>query len=104
MAAEVISVSEAGVITRLHELDGGFAIEIVQDVEPYLDQCRRLRDAGAGGSDEMRLAASFPPIVIDTYCNRRGISYREFMIDPQHGENLCNDPDLRFFRIWEGRV
>lgn len=104
MAAEIIRASDTGLVSRLHDLDGGIAIETVQDVEPILKACRALRDAGAGGSGEMRLAASFPMVVVETYCNTRGISFRDFMADPKHAEAMCNDPDLSKFRIWEGRV
>lgn len=103
MSGEVIS-ADAGLITRMHEIDGGFAIETVQDVEPVLDLTHGLRQVGAVGSSEMRHAASLPMVVVETYCNASGITLQEFLTDSVHVRTMLNDPALKAFRIWEGRI
>lgn len=92
------------VLTRIHEADGVLGFERVQDVEPILDFAHDLRAAGQVGSGEMRHAASIPMVLVEAYCNDRGISFQEFMNNPVHGKSMLNDPALRAFRVWEGRV
>ena len=92
------------VLTRVHESGGVLAFERVQDVEPILDFAHDQRVAGAVGSSEMRHAASLPMVIVEAYCNDRGVSFDEFMRDPKHVESMLNDPALAAFRIWHGRV
>ena len=92
------------VLTRVHEADGVLGFERVQDVEPILDFAHDLRAAGQVGSSEMRHAASIPMVLVEAYCNDRGIEFREFMNNPVHARAMLNDPALRAFRVWEGRV
>ena len=92
------------VLTQLHEHDGKLTFERVQDVEPILDFAHDLRAAGQVGSNEMRHAASMPFVLVEAYCNDRGITYEEFAQNPVHQRAMLNDPALRAFRIWEGRV
>jgi len=92
------------VITRLHEADGTIGIERVQDVEPHLRFAHAQRVAGDVGSPEMRHAASIPMVLVEAYCNDRGITFDHFMTDPAHIRSMLNDPALAEFRIWRGRV
>ncbi len=92
------------VLTRIHEADGKLGFERVQDVEPILDFAHDLRAAGQVGSGEMRHAASMPMVLVEAYCNDRGITFSEFMNNPVHPRAMLNDPALRAFRVWEGRV
>lgn len=92
------------VLTKLHETEAGLTIERVQDVEPILDGTHARRVAGLIGSSEMRHAASLPMVIVEAYCNDKGITFQEFMTDPQHVKRMLNTPELRAFRVWEGRV
>lgn len=92
------------VATILHEHDGDLTFERVQDVEPILDLTHDLRAAGRVGSGEFRHAASLPMVLVEAYCNDKGIEFHEFMADPKHVNAMLNDPALRPFRVWEGRV
>lgn len=92
------------VFTKIHDISGGFAVERVQDVEPLIDYAKGARDSGDVGSSEMRHAASIPMVLVEAYCNDKGISFPEFMANPEHIRSMCNDPGLRDFRIWNGRV
>lgn len=92
------------VLTRVHVSDNGLTIQRVQDVEPILDGTHARRIAGMTGSSEMRHAASLPMVVVEAYCNDKGITFQEFMADQQHVKCMLNTPELRAFRVWEGRV
>lgn len=92
------------VLTRVHEADGVLAFERVQDVEPILDGTHARRVAGMTGSSEMRHAASLPMVLVEQYCNNHGITFADFMAQPHHVKAMCNDPALKLFRVWEGRV
>lgn len=92
------------VLTRVHESDNGLTFERVQDVEPILEFAHNLRSVGEVGSSEMRHAASIPMVLVEAYCNDQHITFEEFMADNRHVNRMLNDPALRAFRIWEGRV
>lgn len=91
------------VATLVHAHDGALTFQRVQDVEPILQFAHGQRTAGDLGSNEMRHAASLPMVVVEAYCNDRGITFAEFMGDPGHVKAMLNDPALAAFRIWEGR-
>ena len=92
------------ILTRVHESDNGLTVERVQDVEPIMLGCHDRRTAGAVGSSEMRHAASLPMVLVEAYCNEKGIQFSEFMANPVHAKAMLNDPALAAFRVWEGRV
>ena len=79
-------------------------VSSVQDAQPILDFCRDKRSSGKVGSSEMKHAASFPQVVIENYMNRTGVSWGEFLRDKTHIRRLLSDPDLKHFRVWDGRV
>lgn len=92
------------VLTRLHEGDGMIVVERVQDVEPIMDLAHDLRVSGQVGSSDMKLAASLPMVLVEQYCNDNGVTFEQFMDDPVHVNTMLNDPALKAFRVWEGRV
>jgi len=81
-----------------------FVHEIIQDVEPILQQTAEMRSHGFTGSSEMRLAARFPDVVVRNYCNSKGIDMEEFNRDRVHIRNMLKDPALSKFRIWDGKI
>ena len=97
--------SFSGIFTNL--IDGGgdkLIVNRVQDVEPILDLTHDLRSLGRVGSGEFRHAASIPMVLVEAYCNDRGLPFSEFMADTRHVNAMVNDPALKAFRVWEGRV
>lgn len=94
-----------GFVQTLTHADGDkIVIERVQDCEPVLEQAKALASIGATGSNEMKHAARIPFVIVERYLQQKGISFREFQINPAHVKNLLNDPDLAHFRIWKGAV
>ena len=93
------------VFTRYHsQADGGAIIERVQDAEPYMDRANGLRQIGAVGSSEVKHAAHFPAVLVERYIDTNGITFEEFIANPEHVKRMCNDPALAAFRVWEGKV
>jgi len=79
--------------------DGKLIVERVQDAEPALIHAAQLRAAGAGKGRDMHHRAHFPAIVVEAYCNRVGITFRDFVTNPEHAKRMCVDPDLAHFRV-----
>ncbi|MEN6305446.1 MAG: hypothetical protein ABFD96_22170 [Armatimonadia bacterium] len=77
-----------------------------QDVDPVLRAVREERAAtgGRSRSGDMMHAASLPMIVIEQYCNANGLTFQEWMNNPEHARRMLNDPALAAFRVWEGRA
>lgn len=93
--------------TRLDVTDSGtLVIQRTQDVDPILRQAKELAkdNHGKSQSGEMYHAARLPMVLVENYCNQKGINFREFMANPSHVRAMLNDPALSKFRIWEGRV
>ncbi|GJH31441.1 hypothetical protein CBA19CS91_01810 [Paraburkholderia hospita] len=94
------------VFTRFHyapETDTT-AIERIQDCTPIAEHAKALHNAGIHGSSEVRHAAQIPFVLIERYCNDRGITFEEWMQNEEHIAAMLNDPALADFRIWKGRT
>lgn len=75
------------------------------DVDAVAQHCADLRAAGldtTGHGD--KLVASVPGWVINDWCTRKGITFREFMRTPKLAERFLSDPDNAAFRVWKGRL
>lgn len=80
------------------------AIERIQDCTPIVDHAKALHNEGLHGSNEMRHAARIPYVIIERYCNETGITFEEWMQNPEHMRAMLNDPALAAFRVWGGKV
>lgn len=94
------------VATRLGFKDGLMVVERIQDVDPILRQVKELAGVnhGRSASGEMHHAARLPMVMVEKYCNDKGVSFRDFMGNPEHVKAMLNDPALASFRVWQGRV
>lgn len=90
--------------TRFHFHDGNMTVERIQDCDPIAEYAKAAHNQGHHGSSEMRHAAKIPNVLIEHYCNRHGITYHEWIANPEHIRRMLNDPDLAAFRIWKGKV
>ena len=93
-----------GVKTVIAQQGADLITGTVQDCTPILEHAKALHNEGHHGSSEMRHAMTIPDVVIEKYCNERGITFHEFMSNKVHIRHMLNDPDLSMFRIWKGRV
>lgn len=93
-----------GVKTVLALEDGALHAGTVQDCSAIAEYTKARQNEGLTGSSEMRLAASMPLVMVEKYCNDRGITFHEFSGSESHKKALLNDPALAHFRIWNGRL
>ena len=77
---------------------------VEQDLDPILARTHDLRINGDTGGSDMKHAASIPNVLIEAYCNQKGITFQEWMQNPVHIKAMLNDPQNECFRIWKGRV
>jgi hypothetical protein len=78
------------------EVSGKTHVNRVQDCEPIMDSVKRIQNLTP--SKEMRHVARIPMVVVEAYCNRVGITYRDWLLDPAHLSRMLDDPDLKAFR------
>jgi hypothetical protein len=84
--------------------DGSLTTGTHQDCTPIVDHVASLRNEGHHGSKDMRLAASVPFVVVEKYCNEKGITFQEFGNSQEHKICFLNDPDYKLLRVWGGHV
>lgn len=84
--------------------DGNLITGTVQDCTPYAERTKSLHNGGFHGTKELKHAATLPMVLVEKYCNDKGITFREFMNGREHIRAMCNDPALKAFRVWPGRV
>ena len=92
-----------GVQSVVAQEDGKIITGTVQDCTAIAAEATRRRLEGEHGSSEMRLAATFPVVLVETYCNNAGITMQEWMSDKVHIKRMMSDPALSAFRVWEGQ-
>lgn len=76
----------------------------IQDCTPYVERTKALHNEGVHGTSELKHAASIPFVIVEKYCNDNGITFQEFMRGREHIKRMCNDPSLKAFRVWPGRL
>ncbi|MDE2100269.1 MAG: hypothetical protein KGL39_23665 [Patescibacteria group bacterium] len=60
--------------------------------------------AGMIGSNEMRHAARVDPIVLESWLNKKGVTFQEFCASQTLIRQFLMDPDYAHFRIWTGAI
>lgn len=93
-----------GVKTVIALEDGALVTGTVQDCTAIIDNAKAMHNEGHHGSSDMRLAARVPFVVVEKYCNDKGITFQEFSQQEMHKVAFLNDPDYRSLRVWGGRV
>lgn len=93
-----------GVVTTVALQDGALVTGTTQDCTPYAERAQAMHNEGRHGSKDMRLAASVPMVLVETYLHQNQIEMSEFTRSPEHQKRFLNDPALAHFRIWKGRV
>ncbi len=97
--------------TRWHddESAGQVTVERVQDVEPILDNNKRLLNDGTNGyseSKDLKRVASIPLVVIEQWMKKDGVNFLS-LSGPERQKYLrkkLNDPDNRWLRTSDGRL
>lgn len=81
----------------LHEIDKA-------DADTIAKYCKAAHNAGQVGSSEFRHAMKVDGWFIVDWCNRKGVTFAQFMRDQSLVNAFLDDPDLSAFRIWKGRI
>ena len=89
--------------TKFHFADGLMVVERAQNCTVIADHCKALANETEQRGD-VRLAARLPEVVVERYCNENGITFGEFVGNPEHIRRVCNDPALAAFRVWPGVI
>lgn len=93
---------------RIERLDEDHDVHVYEadmdDIEAIRQHCKHMRDTGQIGPPDMRNYGVMPPIFVQMYMNNNQITWPEFCKNPEHTRRLLNDPALKDFRIYEGRV
>lgn len=93
---------------RLERIDDTTEVVIhtvdARQVKAVMDNAAALRSVGHGNGSDMKLCMSVDGFVIQAWCDKHGVSWTDFMNDPDMTKRFVEDPDNAAFRIWEGRV
>jgi hypothetical protein len=73
-----------------------------EDLDTLVTHCRESSDFKQ--SSDWKLAASVDGTVIIDWCNKRGITWAQFMGDQKIQIRFLDDPDNGVFRVWKGRI
>lgn len=76
----------------------------MSDALGVADACKFLQSNNLTGDKEMQHLAEFPGILIQQYCDQKGITWAEWFQNPVHARIMLNDPDLAHFRVKRSRV
>lgn len=97
--------AEAGQ-TLFHADNDKIIIERKQDCAPILTEIQNIKQTtdGISSSGDMRFAGRIPAVLIEKYCNQKGITFADFIKDDIHTVAIMNDPDYKALRIWEGKL
>ena len=90
--------------TKFYLHDGNLTVGRFQDCTQIVENTKAMHNEGYHGSSDMKLAAKLPFVSVEKYCNDNGLFFSEVMQDPKHIRAMLNDPDLKAFRVWPGRV
>lgn len=75
-----------------------------QDCTTIAEYAKALHNEGHHGSSDMKHAAKIPLVIVEKYCNERGITFEEFMAGDKHIKAVVENPDNKLFRIWPGKL
>lgn len=93
---------------RLEELDANHDVALHEidraDADTIAEYCKAAHNAGEHGSADMKHAMRVDGWFILDWCNRRGVTWGQFMRDKSLQNAFLDDPDLSVFRIWKGRI
>lgn len=93
---------------RLEELDARHDVALHEidraDADTVAEYCKAAHNDGAHGSADMKHVMRVDGFFIVDWCNKRGLTFAQFMRDQSIQKAFMEDPELSMFRIWKGRV
>lgn len=74
-------------------------------LQEHMDYCQaRANEGHHGPAKDFKLKAELPAILVEHYCQQKGITLQEWLSNKEHVRAMVNDPDLAYFRIAPGRM
>ena len=86
------------------EMTGDVTVERRFDIAPVLQNIKDLKSISDGKGQNFWHIGKVPLGVIEEYCNKRGITYGEFLKNKDIARQFLTDPDYSHFRIYEGNI
>ena len=68
------------------------------------DACVENHNAGNFGSKDMRYLGEVTPLMIQTYCDKSGVTWDEAFQNPVHFRRILNNPKNSAMRVHKGRI
>jgi hypothetical protein len=84
--------------------DGDVTFSRTQDCTPIVEFAQMLHNQDQHGSSDFKFAARIPNVILEKYANDNNLLFSEVMQNPEHIRAILNDPSLKAFRIWPGKV
>ena len=75
-----------------------------RDIDALAQHCADLRAVGAGNGKDDKLCMQADSFTIQAWCDRVGVTWRQFWNNPELINRFIADPDNAAFRIWEGKL
>lgn len=74
-----------------------------RDLDTLATYAREAADAHKASGDMKHVMSVDQTVIID-WCNKRGVSFKQFIRDEALQTRFLDDPDNATFRIWKGRI
>ena len=90
-------------VFHYHNPTGEFAIEHIEDIQPLLDQNKKLQNEDHSMRDEFRLSARIPMTVVYEWKRTYGVD----LFNKNHKEGvrkLLNSPEYRYLKTTNRRI
>jgi hypothetical protein len=88
--------------TQYEFKDDEIIVHRSSDVSTLLEINKMKRDCRPTG--EFFEVAEFDGVIVEHYLNTHGVSFEEFMANPEHILRMARDPALAYFRTWNGKI
>jgi len=99
---QLVSLSEK---YHYDESEDKLHIQRVQDVQPILEDNRRLLNDNQGFKSEIfNKKASIPMVILEAWLKEKGITYQEFSVNDKILKRFLNDPDNAFCLCKKGKL
>lgn len=99
-----MSTIASNIGTDLSVKDGVMTVNRFQDCDPIAERCKEMAQTNMTGTSEFKFAGSIPDVMVEKYCNDKGITHSEFMQNKVHIKAIMNDPAMAHFRVWKGKL
>lgn len=100
-------VSNHSGIKTYHRVEGGRDVYLrEQDCEPIVNEVKRIKEVSDGRGDTSLgyFVGKIPGEIVEKYLQEKGVSYHDFIVNPEHVKRIMNNPDYKKFRIFEGKM